>query len=317
MIVKNLTRKSGANQLVNYLFKYFLKEEKQPRSDISDKPLIVKRNLRSDKIQSWAKQFDDNEKLRLRKRKDNILLHHTIISFSNKDKEHINKALLKDIAKKYIELRGKENIYLATMHSDRDHLHLHIAMSGCKYKTGESNRLSHKEFRDLKLELDQYQREKYPKLIHSLPRHGLKKSKEIEEKDQKLPGGKTSQRGQVLQSLNQAYQKSESTKEFLQQIKDEGYEPYYRGGKLYGAQNEFDMRFRFKTLGIEIEKLEIAEDNKEKHSRDLEDIRSLRESKIDQQERDEEERIVDEEEDENQDKTDTQTDDSDDTEVPS
>lgn len=289
MIIKNLTRKSGANQLVNYLFKYFLKEQKQ--NNLSDKPLIVKRNLRTNKIQSWAKQFDANEKLRLRKRKDNILLHHTIISFSNKDKEHITKSLLKDVAKKYIELRGKNNIYIATPHYDREHIHLHIAMSGCKYKTGESNRLSHKQFKELKLELDRYQREKYPNLIHSLPRHGSKNSKELNQADKKTLNlsGKTNQKQHVFDSLNNAFKKSNSVKEFLEQIKSDGLEPYCRGGKLYGVQNEFDRRFRFKTLGVEIEKLDERDELEKRNTRELEDLRNLRESKENDHTRDSEE----------------------------
>ncbi|MFN0189850.1 MAG: relaxase/mobilization nuclease domain-containing protein [Bacteroidia bacterium] len=313
MIIKNLTRKSGASQLVNYLFKYFLKEQKQ--GNISDKPLIVKRNLRTNKIQSWAKQFDANEKLRLRKRKNNILLHHTIVSFSSKDKKNITKSLLKDIAKKYIELRGGNNIYIATAHYDRDHIHLHIAMSGCKYKTGESNRLSHKQFRELKIELDRYQREKYPELIHSLPRHGRKNSKELDQTDKKALtlGIRTNQKQQVFDSLNNAFQKSNSVKEFLEQIKSDGLDAYYRGGKLYGVQNEFDRRFRFKTLGVEIEKLDEREEVEKRSSREMENLRSLRESKETEQERDNEERIIEDEDDSDErDQVETETLDSDD-----
>ena len=301
MIIKNLTRKSGSHQLVNYLFKYFLKDEKQSIDENGSKPLIVKHNLRSNKIQLWAKQFDDNEKLRLRKRKDNILLHHTIISFSNKDKEHITKNLLKDVAKKYIELRGKENMYIATPHYDRDHIHLHIAMSGCKYKTGEANRLSHKQFRDLKLELDEYQREKYPNLIHSLPKHGKKNSKEYTGKEQILKtANRINQKQEVHHSLNTAFQKSRSVKDFLDQVKEDGFEPYFRGGKLYGVQNDLDRRFRFKTLGIEIKELEAREETDKRLSRDLDDLRSLRESKSDDREQENEERTIEEEDDDSE-----------------
>lgn len=318
MIVKNLTRKSGSNQLVNYLFKYFLKDEKQQHEEPSKKPLTIKHNLRTNKIQSWAKQFDDNEKLRLRKRKDNILLHHTIISFSNKDKEHINKTLLKDIAKKYIELRGKDNMFIATPHYDRDHIHLHIAMSGCKYKTGESNRISHKEFRDLKIELDQYQRETYPQLIHSLPRHGLKNSKDLAVKlnSNLYADNRLSQREQVFNSVNKSYQKSSSIKEFLEKVQEEGFEPYYRGGKLYGVQNETDRRFRFKTLGIDIEQLELKEENEKRVTRELNDIQCLRESKNEEQDRENDERIFEVEEDEKSEQLNIQSDESDEEEIP-
>lgn len=84
MIIKNLTRKKGTGQLIGYLFRYFLKEDKT--LNVDRKPLIIKHNLRSNNIESWTKQFRENEALRLQKRKDNILVHHTIISFSNRDK---------------------------------------------------------------------------------------------------------------------------------------------------------------------------------------------------------------------------------------
>ncbi len=103
MILKNLTRRSVTGQLVNYLFK---QEKDKPKP-------ILKHNLRSRTTKGWTKEFDKNFEFRLHKRKDNIKLHHTIISFSNKDKQNIHTALLKDITKRYIKLRGKENIYLA------------------------------------------------------------------------------------------------------------------------------------------------------------------------------------------------------------
>ena len=120
MILKNLTRRTGTQQLVNYLFKNEKDNKPEP---------IIKHNLRSKTVNGWSKEFDRNFDLRTNRRVDNIRLHHTIISFSNKDKKQINQDLLKDITKKYIELRGKENQYLVSTHHDKEHIHLHIAVS--------------------------------------------------------------------------------------------------------------------------------------------------------------------------------------------
>ncbi|MBK7182120.1 MAG: relaxase/mobilization nuclease domain-containing protein [Bacteroidetes bacterium] len=42
-------------------------------------------------------------------------------------------------------------MYLASSHHDKEHIHLHIVMSSTKLITGELNRISRQEFRDLKL----------------------------------------------------------------------------------------------------------------------------------------------------------------------
>ncbi|MBK7303179.1 MAG: relaxase/mobilization nuclease domain-containing protein [Saprospiraceae bacterium] len=125
--------------MVNYLFKN--EKDKKPEP-------VLKHNLRSRTTKGWANELDRNFDLRNNRRKDNIRLHHTIISFSNKDKKQINTELLKDITKKYIELRGKANLYLASSHHDKEHIHLHIVMSSTKLITGESNRISRQEFLD-------------------------------------------------------------------------------------------------------------------------------------------------------------------------
>src|SRR5665647_1817918 len=170
MIIKSLTRKSGTRQLLNYLFK---KEEKLFTNKL--KPIVIRHNVRSRTLDKWVKEFDKNESYRLRKRVDNVKVYHTILSFSNKDKELINEKMIKDIAKQYMKLRGDRNLFVGTAHFDKDHIHIHLVMSGTKYLTGESNRLSRAEFHQLKLAMDAYQRKKYTELIHSLHRQGKSK----------------------------------------------------------------------------------------------------------------------------------------------
>ena len=216
MILKNLTRRSITGQLVNYLFK----QEK----DNKPKP-VLKHNLRSRTTKGWTKELDKNFELRLNRRKDNIRLHHTIISFSNKDKKQINTELLKDITKKYIELRGKDNLYLASSHHDKEHIHLHIVMSSTKLITGESNRISRQEFRELKLALDEYQKVKYPELVNSLPAHGKSQKLQLTDPEQKLQDreGKLSQKQVLLETVQTVYSRSKSLDNFLSELKSEGY----------------------------------------------------------------------------------------------
>jgi hypothetical protein len=284
VILKNLTRRNNTKQLVDYLFKK--EKDKKPEP-------ILKHNMRNRSTKGWAKEIDKNNSLRLHKRKDNITLNHTIISFSNKDKKQINDALLKDISKKYVELRGKDNMYLASKHADKDHIHLHIVMPAVKYQTGESNRISKMEFRELKLALDAYQKEKYPELVNSLPNHGKSlKSRQSEREFQlQIREGKLSQKQQILETTEAVYSKSKSKDDFLSQLKSEGFELYYRGGKLFGVEDENGRHFRFSTLGFDKDKLENLDrklDNAE--DKELQELSDLRESaNMDKEQEDERE----------------------------
>ncbi len=272
MILKNLTRKSGTSQLVNYLFKN--EKDKKPEP-------ILKHNLRGRTTKGWSKEFERNFELRNNRRKDNIQLHHTIISFSNKDKKHINPELLKDITKKYIELRGKDNIYLASSHRDKEHIHLHIVMSSIKYMTGESNRISRQEFKDIKLALDTYQKEKYPELVNSLPNHGKSKSVQLNdlEKNLQISDRKLSQNQEVLETVQTVFDRSKSVDNFLSELKSEGYATYTRGGKVYGIEDASERHYRFKTLGIDLNKLEEKDRQAQVEAKQLQELAELRDSK--------------------------------------
>ncbi|MBK6573958.1 MAG: relaxase/mobilization nuclease domain-containing protein [Saprospiraceae bacterium] len=272
MILKNLTRRSNTGQLVNYLFK----QEK----DNYPKP-VLKHNLKSHTTKGWTKELNNNFELRLNKRKDNIRLHHTIISFSNKDKKQINPELLKDITKKYIELRGKDNIYLASSHHDKEHIHLHIVMSSTKLITGESNRISRQEFRDLKLALDEYQKEKYPELVNSLPAHGKSQKLQLSDPELKLQvwQGKLSEKQELFQTVETVYNQSKSVDNFLSELKSEGINSYSRGGKVYGVEDESGKHYRFKTLGFELKKLEELDRQAQEEAKQLQELASLRDSK--------------------------------------
>jgi hypothetical protein len=271
VILKNLTRRSNIGQLVNYILK--------PEKDEKSEP-ILKHNLRSRSATGWTIEFEFNESLRLYKRSDNIKLNHTILSFSNKDIEHINKDLLKDISKKFIELRGKDNVYLASSHHDKDHIHLHILTSATKYLTGESNRISKKEFHELKLGLDAYQKEKYPELIHSLSNH--RKLSKVQSQNISYPFKDSirtlSQKQQISDKIEEIYGKAKSSQEFLSQLKLEGLEPYYRGGSVYGVEDQ-GRHYRFKTLGFDITKLDELDKKSSKEEDELQQLSDLRESK--------------------------------------
>ncbi len=274
--MKSLTRRSGTHQLLNYLFK---KEDKLFKNN--QKPIVIRKNVRCRTIDKMAKEFDKNESYRLRKRIDNIRTYHTILSFSSKDKELMNEKMIKDIAKQYMKLRDDKNLFVSVAHFDKNHVHIHLVMSGVKYLTGESNRLSRAEFHQLKIAMDEYQRKKYPELIHSLPRHGRSKEK-VTEKNIEIAkaGGRVSQKETLMKTLESVYAKSKSLDDFLTKLRAEGHEPYYRGKekKLQGIKFEGDQKFRLTTIGYQ-EKVAQLSAMQIKEEKTLSELRDLRESR--------------------------------------
>src|ERR1700741_1033396 len=114
MIIKTLSRKSNTGQLFQYVFRYvFQRKENSPTKSVGsgkDK-FIVRHNIRSRSLNGIIREYKDNESYRLVQRKDSVRLFHAIISFSDKDREQIYDALLKDVARKFIEERGTNNLY--------------------------------------------------------------------------------------------------------------------------------------------------------------------------------------------------------------
>src|SRR5437764_893402 len=123
MIIKNLTRKSGSGQLLQYIFKYLHQEKQEQHA-----PFIIRHNVRSYDVKGFVKEFKNNAQRRVHARKDQTAIHHTILSWSNKDRVVVTPDMIKRIAKRYIALRGESNLYVGTIHTDREHIHLHLAM---------------------------------------------------------------------------------------------------------------------------------------------------------------------------------------------
>jgi hypothetical protein len=269
MIIKSLSRKSNSAQLVKYLFQRQYKVLSEKKSNFT-----IRHNLRSNNIESWIKEFHENEAFRLHRRKDNVELFHTIISFSGKDRNLITPEKLKDIAQKYISLRGEDSLYLGTAHVDRDHIHLHIIMSGTKYRTGVANRITRENFRDIKLQMDSYQREKYPELKHSLPNHSKTKVTLPLLRITRAP-----EKELLTYSLNKAFSIARSADHLISLLHKDGFEPYYRSGKLTGFVNTSGLKFRLSRLGYDKNTLEQltnrAKEAQEQNST-LQEISSIR-----------------------------------------
>lgn len=289
MIVKSLSRKSNTGQLVNYVFKYVFKERnikptKSEQSNNDKSKFIIRHNIRSRSVKGFIKEFKENEKYRLVHRKDSVKLYHNIISFSNKDKEHINDKLLKDIAQKFIQERGLNNMYAGTKHEDKDHIHLHITISGTQLN-GRSSRISKQQLHHIKIVLDKYQREKYPQLKHSLPEHGKSKKLAKEAIVERVKTERQTDKQALIECLERAYSTSKSQEQFLSRITNSGHQPYFRNGAFQGIRFEGKTKYRLSGLGFDKTRLHAFDQVNKNQEKVLNELRSLRAGRSNDQKR--------------------------------
>lgn len=240
-------------------------------------PIVIKQNIRSRTVKGYTKEFEENERFRQRLRKDSVLAYHTVISFSSQNKEQVTTPILKDIANTYVSLRGRDSLFIGTVHYDRDHIHMHIVMSGTKYITGRSNRISKADFQKLKIELQEYQKEKYPQLQHSLPEHG-KSKKNGRAYAEKNKTHERTKKYDLQQLLETAYSKADSLQNFLSEVQHHGHVPYYRNGKLQGIKYDGITKYRLNRLGYDEKTLNMLDKRKEKETNELSELKSLRQN---------------------------------------
>lgn len=248
MIIKSLTRKSASfGSLLDYM-------KRGAASMPQKKGFVLLHNISGDYLQ-WIQQFEANEKLRAHHRSNSIKVYHEILSFSNKDTEYITMEALKDLAQKYIQLRNENAMYVIMPHQDTSHIHLHVAISGVETITGAASRISRDRFRDIKEELQRYQIETYPELVHSVVDHGSGKSVEKSEKEFQLVNRtkELSERERTKLMLDDIFKVATSRQDFFQKITDAGLNIYERGGTFAGVEG--DRKMRFSTLGLNEETL--------------------------------------------------------------
>jgi hypothetical protein len=208
---------------------------------------VFKQNIQARSIQGYIKAFDDNEKLRVHVRNNNVKAYHHILSFSKLDKGQMREDMLKDITRQYISLRGENSLFVGAVHQDREHIHIHLVQSGVQYMTGLANRVSRQQFQELKVAMQEYQMKKYPELVHSLPNHKLKNRGMDEKKiktDERASGKKA-----LVELLTATFERTSFKEDFLDELSQQGHQPYYRNGRLQGVMAG-DRKYRFSTLGF-------------------------------------------------------------------
>jgi len=243
---------------VGFTMNRFIKKDRQFESRIQSETNAEKRlQLLNKRIENIVQSFESNESKRLVKRKNANRAYHEIISFHKEDTKDLpNKVLLK-IARKYAKERAPNAMVMSSMHSDKEHLHIHNVISALEFATGKPIRLTRKEFKEVKTRMEAWQ-DKEIGLTHSKVNHSKKKVQMLQldiERELNLRG-KRSERQQIQMKLIEVFSKQRSEKVHYSEFEKAGLKLYSRNGKIVGVHG-LQRRYRLKTLGFDPERITI------------------------------------------------------------
>lgn len=158
MIVKSMARKSaGFAQLLRYLDK--------PGETIT----AFLHNFRTSPAEqvNVLGQFRENARY-LPPRKGGNILYHEVLSFSKDSAPFLTVPMIEDLAGRYLDMRAPYALAYAKVHAQSACPHVHLVLSANDLESEKRIRVSKADFGRIKKQLERYQRERYPLLVHSL-----------------------------------------------------------------------------------------------------------------------------------------------------
>lgn len=204
-----------------------------------------------------TREFEFNESFRMVNRKDSVRLYHEILSFRAESTPHLTKRKLEELTQEYVNLRAPNGVVFAGEHRDKEHVHVHLCISGTQYMTGRSMRISKGHLQRAKLAMSELIRSNFPELSGSLVEHGKGGRQKVHDKEIQLKRrtGKPSRRDELKAKVTGLFRRSSSFEAFNQLLNKESLQTYERGGKPYGVIDQEGRRHRFRAMSIDITEL--------------------------------------------------------------
>lgn len=247
MIIKSKSRQRGSwRQLLSYM---------EQGSD--ERSILITHNVRSNDTAHQEEEFREAEQFRSHRRKGSVVLYHEIISFHDLDNKVVTAEKLEDMVLQYIYLRAERGLVVARSHQDRDHIHVHLCISGVQYATGKSMRMSRSQFTAIKRTMQGYQQENYPEIKHSIADHGRRARQVRSEREymMKQRTGERSKREILSEELRALFARSSSLEGFKRSLNEQGMELYLRNGRPQGVRVE-GVKYRLSSIGITKDEIE-------------------------------------------------------------
>jgi len=218
--------------------------------------LKFRRNLYSSQREQMIAEFLRNSEL-LAKRKRGNYLYHEVISIKrnpNLSLEEQQKALL-EIAEVYAEKRAKNHLVYGRMHTEEEHLHVHLCISANEVAKKTRKRLSKARFLSLQREMEQFVLEQYPELkqtpVYQNGHENLNQKISNREGELKRRTKAPSRKDQIREKISLVMEQSIGKEELEQNLSEIGFELYQRG-KQFGVIDKEGKKYRLKTLGLEV-----------------------------------------------------------------
>ncbi|MBO6518343.1 MAG: relaxase/mobilization nuclease domain-containing protein [Bacteroidia bacterium] len=244
-------------------------------------PFLHTRFIRNpNDLKSVIQTFEMNESFRVHKRKNTNAIIMEIISFHKDDSPKLNPMKLRKLAQYYLEKRAPHAMALCTLHTDQDHIHLHLCLSGVSFATGKATRIARSDFATLKQEMERYQ-ERQLGLVHSRIDHTGKDKQERELTLSNLRRDESLDKVQLGVFVRKVLESSISYDQFVRKLEDQNIQLYNRGSEASGIIHQ-GKKYRWRTLNIDkslvldrIEK-DRAIDRVQKRMLALEDMESIK-----------------------------------------
>ncbi|MGH1337258.1 MAG: relaxase/mobilization nuclease domain-containing protein [Aureispira sp.] len=158
MIIKTFSRTSPNMQnIVHYI---------ADKDKAHEQPLQIYRNLPSAEIENITQAFEEN--LSFQTPQNKLTAYHDILSFHPLDVPQLSHDIIHDLVQQYITLRAPKSLWFGQLHTDQEHPHVHLLLSGNEYHSRKASRMGRPAFYQLRVDLEQYQQEHFPQLTHSL-----------------------------------------------------------------------------------------------------------------------------------------------------
>ncbi len=273
MLVKTKGKRSGVRELVSYVLRPSKILNKEGQS------MILTRNIASKTEKGYTKTFLENAASRKYKRRDMLQCHSTVIGFHTLDHAKITPEILRQVAWKYCSLRsnGEKGIpFLAVAHFS-DSIHLHVIEGSCNSKQ-LANRQDKQSYIEIRRELTEYIRERWPELEHSTQKD-IRKEVKVITKTKELPykNRRTlSEKDKMKQDFERCYSESHTPKELISAIEAAGYTLYERNGRIQGAYGPTTgLKHRIGKF-ISSERLETLQRNEEIEIKLVQELESIR-----------------------------------------
>ena len=251
MIVKALSHKSTSISSIRRLIQYVSDPQKMQDRYFGRKPLTVKKYFRSYDTEKWVQAFKENDDNRTFNHAKRIVLRHEIISFAPQSNPLISRDILQALAKYYLAHRmTKPTMGFAVVHYDQAP-HIHFIIAGVALD-GTATRISRQEFKGFKIQLQNFQKERFPELSHSIVNHNKSKTLQLKltHQEQRMKDkGKVSDKELLSQKVIQLAKGCKSLEELEVKLQEQSLRPYHRRGILTGVWLG-NKKFRLTTLGI-------------------------------------------------------------------